>query len=37
MGGRDVPLSEELINNIDLISPNETELERIISSVGFSE
>jgi pyridoxal/pyridoxine/pyridoxamine kinase len=36
MGGRDDPLSEELIKNIDIISPNETELERIISSAGLS-
>jgi pyridoxal/pyridoxine/pyridoxamine kinase len=36
MGGRDDLLSEELIKNIDIISPNETELERIITSVGFS-
>ena len=30
MGGRDDPLSEELIRSIDIISPNETELDRII-------
>ena len=36
MGGRDDPFSEELIKNVDIISPNETELERVISSVGLS-
>ena len=30
MGGRDELLHEELIKNIDIISPNETELARII-------
>lgn len=30
MGGRDEPLSEELLSNVDIISPNETEFERVI-------
>jgi len=30
VGGRDEPLSEELLNLVDIISPNETELERVI-------
>ncbi len=35
MGGRDEPLSEELINNIDIISPNQTELGRIVNSANL--
>jgi len=30
MGGEDIPLDNELIENIDIISPNETELQRIL-------
>jgi len=30
VGGRDEPLSEELLNLVDILSPNETELERVI-------
>ena len=30
MGGRDEPLSDELLKYIDIISPNETEFERVI-------
>lgn len=30
VGGRDEPLTEQLILNVDIISPNETELERMI-------
>lgn len=30
VGGRDEPLSEELLQNVDILSPNETELERVI-------
>ena len=30
MGGKDSPLSEELLECIDIISPNETELLRLI-------
>ena len=30
IGGRDEPLSEELLNLVDMISPNETELDRVI-------
>lgn len=30
VGGRDDPFTEDLLSNIDYISPNETELERII-------
>jgi len=30
VGGRDEPISSELLSNIDIISPNETELERVI-------
>lgn len=30
VGGRDDPFTDELLSNIDYISPNETELERII-------
>jgi len=30
VGGRDEPLSDELLNYLDIISPNETELERVI-------
>ena len=29
-GGRDDEMSDELLKNIDFLSPNETELERII-------
>jgi sugar/nucleoside kinase (ribokinase family) len=29
MGGKDEPLDEELIRNLDIISPNQTELERL--------
>jgi ribokinase len=29
IGGRDEPLSEELLNLVQLISPNETELDRV--------
>lgn len=31
MGGRDEPLTEDLIKNCDIISPNETELQRLIA------
>ena len=30
MGGDDVKLSHELLNDLDFISPNETELQRLI-------
>lgn len=30
IGGRDEPLSEELLNLVHMISPNETELDRVI-------
>ncbi|TNV71945.1 hypothetical protein FGO68_gene4956 [Halteria grandinella] len=35
VGGRDEPLSKELIQYIDIISPNETELERVIHKKGL--
>lgn len=35
MGGRDDPLSEELLNIVDIISPNETELKRVMTSAGL--
>lgn len=31
VGGRNEPMTEELLQNIDIISPNETELERVIN------
>lgn len=31
VGGRDEPFDPELFNYIDIISPNETELERVIN------
>lgn len=30
MGGKDEPLDTELLQNLDIISPNETELRRIL-------
>ena len=30
MGGRDEPLTEDLVKNVDIISPNESELQRMI-------
>lgn len=33
MGGNDVPLDPEMLKMIDYISPNETELVRVINSV----
>mmetsp|Transcript_9667 Transcript_9667/g.7303 ORF Transcript_9667/g.7303 Transcript_9667/m.7303 type:complete len:156 (+) Transcript_9667:253-720(+) len=30
VGGRDEPLSHELLQNVDYFSPNETELERVL-------
>lgn len=30
IGGRDEPLSDELLNLCDIISPNETELDRVV-------
>lgn len=30
MGGQDTPLARELMENVDIISPNETELDRIL-------
>jgi sugar/nucleoside kinase (ribokinase family) len=36
VGGADTPLSEELLGLIDYISPNETELERILDVVKKS-
>ena len=35
MGGRDDPLSEELLKTIDIISPNETELKRVMATAGL--
>lgn len=37
MGGRDDPLSEELLKTVDIISPNETELKRVMASAGFDD
>lgn len=33
MGGNDVPLSSDLLSNVDYVSPNQTELARIVKSV----
>jgi sugar/nucleoside kinase (ribokinase family) len=30
MGGRDEPISERLLNSVDIISPNQTEFQRIV-------
>ena len=30
MGGKDEPLDTELLQNLDIISPNETELRRVL-------
>ena len=30
MGGQDEPLSEELLKNVDIVSPNQTELCRLL-------
>ena len=32
MGGRDEPISERLLNSVDIISPNQTEFQRIVDS-----
>ena len=32
MGGKDEPISERLLNSIDIISPNQTEFQRIVDS-----
>lgn len=32
MGGQDAPLDKELLKNVDIISPNQTELGRILDS-----
>ncbi len=37
VGGEDTPLSMELIKNLDIISPNETELERITGKMASFE
>jgi len=37
MGGCDEPLKEELIKNVDIISPNQTELGSIIKSANLSQ
>lgn len=34
MGGRDDPLSHELVNLCDIISPNETEIKRLFESMN---
>ena len=33
VGGMDTKISEELLKNINIISPNETELDRLITSI----
>lgn len=32
VGGQDIPLTNELLENVSILSPNETELQRIIES-----
>ena len=36
-GGMDIPITDELLQNVDIFSPNETELERILLSEFNSE
>ena len=36
-GGQDSPISDELLDNITYISPNETELKRIDDSIEIGE
>ena len=35
MGGKDEPLDPELLRNIDVLSPNDTELRRIVEGKEF--
>ncbi len=37
IGGRDEPLSSELLRYVDIVSPNETELVRVIGTKPESE
>ena len=37
IGGMDTKLSDDLLKNIDIISPNETELDRLITSITKKE
>ena len=30
MGGQDAPLARELMENVDIVSPNNTEFERVV-------
>jgi sugar/nucleoside kinase (ribokinase family) len=36
-GGRDDPIPQELLQNLDYISPNETELARLDSTINLDD
>jgi len=37
MGGKDEQLGEELLKNVDVVSPNQTELSRIMQGDGAEQ